>query len=393
MKRSEINPDKKPSRKSNLLNVVAVSTLLIPKAGLNWQGIPLTINLMMVMILIALSFFRHFEHITQINLRLLSLLLPWTLLCIFRSSPLIESRTLRFGLIYWCFIVPIFWITVESLNRSGIYINPKIVVYCSFGATLFGLGQFFWGLDFFKVKGLTIAWGDSYERKNLNIFNANDAIGTKIPSTFQGGNIFGQCASLILIWVIVFRVWRVFNSRLLQIATVVSPSVAVFLSFSRTAIVSAVVSLAFYFLRNQKRILGSVVFLSILYFIISATSQVSLGRYSLESFTNSAGRTMQWSTGLNNYSIADWVFGRNGIPASSFIDMEGILGLFGQIGIAGFLLLLFIWSNIFKGKFVWLGLATLICLILDSTYVSPPLLLIPSLLTVSKLRDVNELKL
>lgn len=381
---------KNPSGKFNFLSLVAISTLLIPKAGLNWQGIPLTINLMLVTSLLVLSLIRHFEHISQNNLRLLSLLIPWTLLCFFRSSPLIESRTLRFGLIYWCVIVPIFWVMVEALDKSGISIDPKIAVYCSFGASLFGLGQFIWGLNFLKVTGLTIAWGDSYDRKNLNIFNANDAIGTKIPSTFQGGNIWGQCTSLILIWVVVFRVWRIFNSRILQIATVASPSIAVFLSFSRTAIAATVVSLAFYFLRAKKRFLGFVLFLTFVYFIVSTTSQFSLGRYSLNSFTNSAGRTVQWASGFANYSIADWLFGRSGTPASSFIDMEGILGLFSQVGIIGFLLLLLIWMNIFKGNFKWIGVAILICLILDSTYVSPPLLLIPSLLTVSRLRGLID---
>jgi hypothetical protein len=381
---------KNPSHNSNFLSLVAISTLLTPKAGLNWHGIPLTINLMIVTIFLFLSLIRHFERITQNNLRLLSLLLPWTLLCFFRSSPLIESRTLRFGLIYWCFIAPIFWVTVDALNKSGISIDPKIAVYCSFGATLFGLGQFIWGLNFLKVTGLTIAWGDSYERKNLSIFNANDAIGTKIPSTFQGGNIWGQCASLILIWVVVFRVWRIFNSRILQIATVISPSIAVFLSFSRTAIAASVVSLAIYFLRAKKRIFGFVLFLTFVYIIVSTTSQYSLGRYSLNSFTNSAGRTMQWANGFANYSIIDWLFGRSGTSASSFIDMEGILGLFSQVGIVGFFLLLSVWMNIFKGNFKWIGVAILICLILDSTYVSPPLLLIPSLLVVSKVEGLID---
>jgi hypothetical protein len=46
--------------------------------------------------------------------------------------------------------------------------------------------------------------------------------------------------------------------------------------------------------------------------------------------------------------------------------------------------------NIFKGNFKWIGVAILICLILDSTYVSPPLLLIPSLLVVSKVEGLID---
>ncbi len=383
MERSDSNRTGLPSGKVSLLSIVAVLTFLFPKAGFNLNGIPLTLNLMMVILLVSLTLFRHSHQVTQVQLRVLSILGPWTLLCFFRSTPLIESRTLRYGLIYWCLIVPIFWITVECINRSGKSISPKIAIYCSFAATLFGIGQFLWGLNFLKVKGITIAWGDSYERKNLNIFNANDAIGTKIPSTFQGGNIWGQCSSLMLVWIIVFQVWRVFNSRLLQIATVLSPSIAVFLSFSRTAVVASVISLTFFFLREQKKFLRFILFLIFVFVVVSTSSKFSLGRYSLDSFTNSAGRTLQWSTGFSNYSVSDWLFGRNGSQLSSFVEMEGFFGLLGQVGIVGFFLLLFLWLNIFNGYFRWLGLAILICIILDSTYVSPPLLLIPSLLSVS----------
>jgi hypothetical protein len=68
--------------------------------------------------------------------------------------------------------------------------------------------------------------------------------------------------------------------------------------------------------------------------------------------------------------------------------MEGILGLFGQVGIIGFLLILVLWTKTFKGNFIWIGMATLICLILDSTYVTPPLLLIPSVLSLARAQGV-----
>ena len=328
------------------------------------------------------------DEVDLTNQILLSLMLPWLVLCLFRSNALIENRTLRFGSIYWFLLVPFFWVSVECLRKSGRCISPKLVVYCSFGATLFGVGQFLWGLNFLKVMGLTIAWGDSYQRKNLNIFSANTAIGTKIPSTFQGGNIWGQCSALILIWVVVFRAWRIFDSRLLQVASVVSPTVAVFLSFSRTAVVAVVVSLALYFLRDQRRALGVIALIGVVVLVIIFTSNLSLDRYSFDSFTNSAGRSSQWSAGLANFSFIDWLVGRSSIATDSSFHMEGILGLFGQVGILGFLLILFLWMNLFKEKFVWLGLAMLICLILDSTYLTPPLLLIPSFLILTKFEEI-----
>ncbi len=372
------------------LNLVAISTFLFPKAGLNLQGIPFTVNLIVIGMLIIHCFLCYFTQFELTKLILLSLMVPWLALCLSRSSALIENRTLRFGSIYWFLLVPFFWVSVECLRRSGRVISPRLVVYCSLGATMFGIGQFLWGLNFLKIMGLTIAWGDSYDRKNLNIFSADNSIGTKIPSTFQGGNIWGQCSALILVWVVVFQAWRMFNSKLLQLASVASPFVAVFLSFSRTAVVAIVVTLTVYFLRDQKRFLGVGALISFLALLVFSTSNLSLGRYSFESFTNSAGRSSQWSAGFTNYSLTDWLLGRTSIVSGASFNMEGILGVFGQVGVVGFLLILFLWVNIFEQRFMWLGLTTLICLILDSTYLTPPLLLIPSLLTLANIEGAIE---
>jgi hypothetical protein len=378
------NLSDRTSRRIGIVELVSFSTLLFPKAGMNLQGIPLTMNLFLVAILILVCIFRYSSYLKMNDIILLSFILPWILLCLTRSNALIENRTLRFGSFYWFVLVPIFWVSANNLRRSGRKISPKLVIYCSFGATLFGIGQFVWGLNFLKITGLTIAWGDSYERKNLSIFDSSTTIGTKIPSTFQGGNIWGQCSSVVLIWVVVFKVWRIFESRLLQIASVISPAVAVFLSFSRTAVVASIFSLALYFLRDRRRGLGVGAFLGIVGLLAFFTSKFSQGRYSVESFSNSAGRSTQWLAGLTNFSLNDWIFGRSNILPDSAFHMEGILGLFGQVGILGFLLILLLWITTFKGSFAWLGLPTLICVILDSTYLTPPLLLFPSILFLAR---------
>ncbi len=376
-------------RRIGIVELVGISTLLVPKAGLNLQGIPLTLNLILVSFLVAFCILRYSNHLKMHDIILLSFILPWLLLCLIRSNALVENRTLRFGSFYWFLLVPFFWASMNCLKKSGRYVSPKLVVYCSFSTTLFGIGQFIWGLDFLRISGLTIAWGDSYERKNLTIFNSNDSTGTKIPSTFQGGNIWGQCSSILLIWVVVFQAWRIFESRLLRSATILSPAIAVFLSFSRTAVVASVFSLLLYFLRERTKVLGVGAFLSFLALTLFLTSDISLGRYSVESFSNSAGRSTQWLAGLTNFSLIDWLFGRSNILPDSAFHMEGILGLFGQVGILGFLIMVSLWVNNFKGSYAWLGLPTFICLILDSTYLTPPLLLFPSILFLAKLKRDN----
>jgi hypothetical protein len=375
-----------------LLGWLAVSTLLFPKAGINTNGVPLTVNLSIVLIVIVVSIFRFFQQISFITLIVISLLIPWFFLVSVRSNSLVESRTLKFGAVYWFVIVPLFWIAIEILLRNNRKVPLKIVLYCSFAATFFGLGQYLYGLKFLKVPGLTLAWGDIYERKNLTLFNSGISIGTKIPSTFQGGNIWGQCSALILVWIIVFQVWKVYENRLMKMAVVLAPIIAILLSFSRTAVVAALITILFYIISNSKinlrRVIGSV--FCILVLLIS--QPINFDRFSLNSLTDSAGRTTQWQIGFENYSLLDWLIGRSTVTPGAAYHMEGLLGLFGQVGIFGFLLLSFIWIQYFGGQFKWLGLCIFICLFLDSTYVSPPLLLIPAVLKLASRdlgRDVN----
>ncbi len=372
-----------------LLGGLVFTTLLFPKAGINVNGVPLTVNLSIVVIVIAASVFRFFRHISLASLVVISILIPWFFLASARSTTLVESRTLRFGAIYWFVIVPLFWIAIENLVRNNKQVSTKFVIYCILSATFFGLGQYVYGLKFLNVPGLTIAWGDFYERKNLSLFSDGTALGTKIPSTFQGGNIWGQCTALILVWIITFQVWNIYENKIMKIVVVLAPLTGILLSFSRAALVAVSFTIFIYVLSNSKirlRLVTGSLF-SILALVVF--QPINLERYSLSSLADSAGRTIQWQIGFENYSLLDWLIGRSTVTPGTAYHMEGLLGLFGQVGVFGFLLLSFIWIQYFGGQFKWLGLCMFICLFLDSTYVSPPLLLIPAVLKLAS-RDLGR---
>ena len=60
-----------------LLGGLVVSTLLFPKAGINTNGIPITVNLVIIVIVIAASIFRFFQQISLASLVIISILIPW----------------------------------------------------------------------------------------------------------------------------------------------------------------------------------------------------------------------------------------------------------------------------------------------------------------------------
>ncbi len=372
-----------------LLGILVISTLLFPKSGLNYSGIPITLNIFFVLLISAIYIFRFFHEIQVLSFAAISLLVPWFLLVNARSNSLLESRTLRYGSIYWFVIVPLFWIAVENLSRNNRSVPIRLVLNCNILATLFGLGQYIFGLRFLSVPGLTIAWGDSYARKNLSLFDATNVVGSKIPSTFQGGNIWGQCSAVILVWVIVFRVWDVYTNKLMKISTIAIPCIGVFLSFSRTALFAASITILIFLLRNYELRLKFLVGVFVVAAGLMIISPANLDRFSLSSFTNSAGRTSQWRKGFEIFSISDWLFGGSSVLPGSMVRMEGLLGLFGQVGVVGFLILAILAIRLYSGKFKWLVLCIFICLCLDSTYVSPPLLLVPAVLKLARLSDLK----
>jgi hypothetical protein len=372
-----------------LLASLVISTLLFPKAGINYSGVPITLNIFCVIIIIIIYIFRFFQQIQVISFVAISLIIPWFLLVSVRSNSLIESRTLKFGSIYWFLIAPLFWITVENLLRNNRTVPIKLILHCNILATLYGLGQYVFGLRFFSVPGLTIAWGDTYARKNLNLFDATNVVGSKIPSTFQGGNIWGQCSAVILVWIVVFRVWDIYVNRLMKIITIAMPCIGVLLSFSRTALIASFMSLILILLKNHELRLRFLVGVVIVSTILTISAPPNLERFSLSSFTNSAGRTNQWKQGVENFSISDWLFGRSNILPESTFHMEGLLGLFGQVGVVGFLILATLAIRLFSGELKWLGFCIFICLFLDSTYITPPLLLVPAVLKLARLSELK----
>ncbi len=372
-----------------LLGILTISTLLFPKAGFNYGGVPITFNIFCVLLIIIIYIFRFFQQIQVVSFVAISLLVPWFFLISVRSNSLIESRTLKFGSIYWFLIVPLFWIAVENLSKNNRSVPIKLILNCNVLATLYGLGQYLFGLRFLSVPGLTLAWGDSYERKNLSLFDTTNVVGSKIPSTFQGGNIWGQCSAIILVWVIVFRLWDVYVNKLMKISTVIMPSIGVGLSFSRTALFAAAATVFIFLIRNHDLRWRFIVGVFVTYTSLMIVSPANLDRFSFSSFTNSAGRTNQWQQGFENFSIPDWLFGRSNILPGSTINMEGLLGLFGQVGVVGFLILATLAIRLFSGELKWLGFCIFICLFLDSTYITPPLLLVPGVLKLARLSELK----
>jgi hypothetical protein len=370
--------------KKNIIAACAFFILLIPKAGINIGVVPITLSTFLVIAMIFCTLDRNIWLKSPYFLIYGMLAGTWILICFYRSDLLVAYTDLRFGTLMWFVFTPVFWLVINYGISKGLAISARNVIF-PFGITvLFGIGQLLNGLNFLQIKGITLAVGASYQNKNLGVITSSDSVTSKIPSTYQGGNIWGQCAALILVWIIAEKIYEKYSSKLIKLIVIAMPVVAISISLSRTALIAALFGLIAHFRKSLIKILFySISTILIVTFIVPTLNPVANQRYSFESFLQAGGRGAQWQSGLSSFTFSDWLFGGDNVIGNSTFRMEGLLGMVAQIGLIG-VLILFLSAkkcSFFKVNAVTISLLT--CIILDSTYVSPPILWIPPILALA----------
>jgi hypothetical protein len=201
-------------------------------------------------------------------------------------------------------------------------------------ACAFSLVQQFAGVRRAVIPGITRAVGVDYSAKPLAF-----AGGSKIPSTYQNGNIFGVVTAVFFL-LSADRVVRGRGSRR-DVVIMAATAVATVLSGSRTVIIGAAVGLVVLILRStpSKRV---VVVCGCALLSLAAVLELSPAlttRLSTTSPTDLAlvQRTAVWSRVIDRTSIVEFTIGgahwarHDADPGLA----EGIIGAVQQVGIVG----------------------------------------------------------
>lgn len=252
----------------------------------------------------------------------------------------------------------------------------------------YGCLQLAFGVEQVAVAGLTYAFGDDLRTKNNVIFSDDGDI-SKIPSTYQNGNIFGVIAAVFLILALI-RLTRSSWGRL-DIAILPASVIAIALSGSRTAILGAILAGGIVIVSSgtigtKLRILlgvGAVGALAI------ASQPGLLARYSLSALLESggAGRSDLWAETFSRLRITDLLFG-----TPQYQLVEGWLGLFLQLGLIGISLLVTVVIFLVERRPLF-GFAVLILAVaafFDSTYFVFPTWFIPAAIAASSVVATRE---
>ena len=152
--------------------------VLFPKAGIRSGGIPIYLSTFLFFTLtFILLLSKNKKTFNSFLMVYVIYLVSWLAIVIQQNDIFLLSNPAKAAAISWFLVSPIFWIAASS--HRDLLISPKIIDFFFVILTIYAVFQFFFGLDFFRINGLTIAYGDSYATKNLAIFQNKTVIGIR----------------------------------------------------------------------------------------------------------------------------------------------------------------------------------------------------------------------
>ncbi len=364
---------------------LAFLTAAFPKAGVKVADFPFPVFLLGLTVAVLLLRMQHARTPrSPATYGLLLITLAWIA---FRASEFIDDGPGAVAAFLAWSIGPLVILFLVTDLRGMPRHFTRSVEWGFLFSVSYALLQLVTSVEQVAIPGLTFAFGDDLSQKHNVIFlNGTEDI-TKIPSTYQNGNIYGLVAAVFL----VLAARRILELRSSRFDWVISAAaaLAIGLSGSRMAIVAAGAALLLLlFLRGSTaRKVGIVAGLATTGFVILALQPGLVQRYSISSLaeTGGAGRAEKWNAAIASFTNSDWFFG---VDRRS--PVEGWPGIIMELGLLGIVLLLACYVQLCQQRReYWIvGMVLATGALIDSAYLLFPTLFIPAALMST--RDRHE---
>jgi len=308
----------------------------VPKAGVVVGGLPLPV-MMFVLMVTAVMLRGRTRRERNPGRRLALMAILWL---IFRMVALyLNGGTLAnvAALAGWYGLPVLLLLVGPALGSLPLTIGKKWISGLENGILLacsFSLVQQFLGLERTALPGITRAVGVDYSTKPLAFEG-----GSKIPSTYQNGNILGAVTAMFFLVATdhVLRGRATRRDKFLMGAT----AVATILSGSRTAVIGLGLGLAILMVRAGLRrktlaiVAGCVLVVGLTLQLSPALSRRLTGTSASDPALNV--RTDIWSAVLDQTSVLDFLVGGSAwaYPLEPPGLAEGMIGAVQQVGIIG----------------------------------------------------------
>lgn len=362
--------------------VLAFLTAAFPKAGIKVDGFPFPVFLFGLILAIALATIALGWKRRAPTMDILLLIYLVWVLCRVVAVGLPAGFTPAFQLLAWSAIPVVLLVITTHLKGDGTPIRKSLergfLVAC-----VYALVQFVGGVVETAIPGLSYALGDDILEKNNVIYSSTVADFSKIPSTYQNGNIFGLAAA-VFFSAALLRIAKK-QSSVQDVVVLLGALAAIALSGSRTAILAAAIVTLVVFLRGgslSRKLAISAVAVGVVMTVVTIQPGF-IERYSIDNILASggAGRSDVWSMVLSQLTPLEYFFGM----ATWRTPAEGVIGMMMQIGIFGMILLVAIIARSISRRsgmwVVWLTLA--IGASIDSSYMLFPTWFIPAALAAA----------
>ena len=344
--------------------VLAFLTAAFPKAGIKLDGFPFPVflfGLLFAMVLIAMK--KKIVNHTALATLATVLFIFWAL---FRAAIFASSGIGTVAAFLAWSAIPLVMLYLATRIQDNMFSFRRSIEKGFLLAVGYAMLQFAFSIEATAIPGLTYALGDDLTQKH-NVIYGGDGDYSKIPSTYQNGNIFGLVAAAFL----ALAIQRIIRRAGTPMDTLVllASGAAIAVSGSRTAIVASVLAIALLFLVTGvlKTKVRVVIILGLAVSAVVAFQPQLLDRYSLANLQESggAGRSDMWALALSNLTPLEHWFG-----SETFILTEGWLGVVMQIGVIGIILMCVAIAFLLKRR-PGFGIAVFVLLIgvvIDSSY-------------------------
>lgn len=382
-----------PRWTSTAFSTAFVFCLVLPKAGIKLHGVPAPASLVvLVPAILAVAFWTFARCPATAASPAAVIVFLWSGFVIARAVIANVSGVGLISLASWLIVPPVALVLVIRWRACGGKPSRRFVSSCIAGSWLlaiYAVMQLLLTAQAISIPGITLAAGDSLDAKPLAFQTLTGVTGTKYPSTYQNGNLVGAVAAVGAALALALATSP--NGRGRPWSRALIPMAAlVFLSGSRTAVLAFVAGAAVLAPRLLRRpralrvmLLGAVSAVA-----VTAADAGLRSRFSLASLTDSAGagRTRSWSLALRALDPTSLAFGTTSWGTGGVPLQEGWLGLLQQVGVVGVVLLCWFVSSQWRrtgAQGSWAaGAALVVCLVLDSSYLGYPVLLLALLFPV-----------
>lgn len=349
----------KSKTEENFLLFFLFLTFSFPKAGVTISGVPITLQMVLIPIILVLLLKEIPAAFSKCKL-LLSFYIFYSFLILF--SCLINlfdfTETFYFYLRSLILLISPLFITAGAMAAISKENFGKVILISGLIVTTYSIIQKIWGITATSIPGITYTYGSSLVEKPIG-YNSSTDTALKMPSTYQNGNSSGLFLLLVLCYSIyVLTIVKRPHVFVLFLALSIYFSIGILLAGSRSAIFGLILSLIFIAIyqsfsklnlpkiKFKKRIFGTIAFASLLILLIIVLSNSNVINTFITRTLNDPtgnGRTQQIEYLLNEFGKypLSFIFGLRwniGYVGEGFYSLWACYGLLFFLTFFGFLL-------------------------------------------------------